>query len=569
MTSVIVKTGNLLKIPAKNVQISHDSSSKNARSESVVAADPDWPNNVVCASKRFRAATGEDPSVPAPQDYDFVIAPFWSRNGGISWQEAPPLQLEPEWQSLSDPALAWDRHGNVYLLVLAGGPGPDVPILGVAIYRSKDGGQTWSAPSQIHNSNGDDKGWMTADPTSGRPYAAWDDNSLDEWGTPISGEQFLSFTRAEGSLWTLKSKTELQWEGPGKSPSPAGEHVPGVSDSFSPTLTVSGGVLWIFWLAGTTIKYVTSSDHGVTFQGAYVAAEGITPLSASNIDEVDGWLEFPGTTFRVETFPTSCASGNVVIVAWTDARETNDEGQHVARIYHRRVVQGEGWIGDQSGEPLLADAAVPASAAHAFHPQLAAASDGTVGCGFYELGPKGEGGEKLIDVVLATPSLVTPPDWLGSLPPLSKRAVVTDSPWDPTVDAPWAHGDHNVTFIGDYFGVCAAGSGWDLVWTDTRTGVQELFFSRVAMETAMTPIPDSVLEILFGVTQDGPGVAVTPDGRVIHIEPDPGPAREALIASMIAELATQMSHGGARDAIETATKDVVAAVETATRGRID
>ncbi len=38
--------------------------------------------------------------------------------------------------------------------------------------------------------------------------------------------------------------------------------------------------------------------------------------------------------------------------------------------------------------------------------------------------------------------------------------TVTDEPWDPTLDAPWSHGDSSVTFIGDYFGLDAGANGF-------------------------------------------------------------------------------------------------------------
>ena len=62
-------------------------------------------------------------------------------------------------------------------------------------------------------------------------------------------------------------------------------------------------------------------------------------------------------------------------------------------------------------------------------------------------------------------------------------AIVTDRPWDPAIDAPNSHGDPAVTFIGEYFGCDADGRAFDVLWTDTRTGVQELFFSRVETES--------------------------------------------------------------------------------------
>ena len=541
MSIVSWKTGRVVKVPTSNVQITYDSSPKNARSECVVAVNPLNSNHVVCASKRFRAETPPDVTRPEPESYEFQIAPLWSEDGGFTWHEAE-LQRKSDWANTTDPALAWDTQGNVYLLVLPLGPAPALDFLGVAIYRSTDGGKTWGAPNHIHLGAGDDKGWMTTDASTGRVYAAWDDTQAGA---------FLGFARTVG----------LQWKGPGSPPGQAGGHVPNVIDSFSPTLSVTDdGTLWIFWIAGTTVKYVTSGDGGGNFTGPQPAAVGITPLSTLNIGGQDGWPEFPGTTFRVETFPTSCAVGNAVIVAWTDAREKHGD-QTVARIYYRRYVPGQGWVGDASGQTLLKGGALPDPAGHAFHPQLATASDGTIGCGFYELSLKGQGGKPLIDVVLATPRLGKPLLPLDPFPQpglLSQRTLVTDSPWDPAIDAPWAHGDKNVTFIGDYFGVCAAGLGWDLVWTDTRTGIQELFFSRVEIEVFVLDIPDAAVEILFGVTQDGGGIVITPGGHPVPIPPR-GPVREALIASMIGQLAKRMARGEPRAAIELVTKELIAA----------
>jgi hypothetical protein len=70
-------------------------------------------------------------------------------------------------------------------------------------------------------------------------------------------------------------------------------------------------------------------------------------------------------------------------------------------------------------------------------------------------------------------------------------AFVTDQPWDPTVDAPFSHGDPNVTFIGEYFGLDANKLGFFPFWTDTRTGVQEMFFSRLSINPADVYIRDA------------------------------------------------------------------------------
>jgi hypothetical protein len=65
----------------------------------------------------------------------------------------------------------------------------------------------------------------------------------------------------------------------------------------------------------------------------------------------------------------------------------------------------------------------------------------------------------------------------------SQLFTVTDQPWDPALDAPWAHGNPNLTFIGEYFGLDASDNGFYPLWTDTRTGIQELWMDIMPQKT--------------------------------------------------------------------------------------
>ena len=64
----------------------------------------------------------------------------------------------------------------------------------------------------------------------------------------------------------------------------------------------------------------------------------------------------------------------------------------------------------------------------------------------------------------------------------STRDTVTDRAWDPKVDAPWSHGDASTTFIGEYFGLDGSSNGFGVFWTDTRTGIQEMFYGSAMIE---------------------------------------------------------------------------------------
>ncbi|MBA3920153.1 MAG: exo-alpha-sialidase [Nostocaceae cyanobacterium] len=455
---------NVISGPRCNRRVTCDASPSNARSESAIAINPLDPYNIVASSKRFTN----------PATYAFSLAAYATFDGGQSWIEAPPLALQPGWAGTSDPAVAWDNFGNAYLVALPFGPGSSIPTLGIAVYRSADGGRTWEPPTLIHSSSGDDKQWAAGDinpasPFYGNVYAAWDD------GGGV-GDSKLAFART-----TDHSAT---WKGFG--PQPAGTALPGITDSGGPELSVAAdGTIYIVWVtASNQIKFIKSTNGGESFSAPVVAASGITTLSA--FPTTEGWSTFLGASFRILTLPTGCiGTGNNVIFAWADAREIVS-GQRRSRIYYRHSTDGGNtWQGPDSGQPLLTGVLAPPSSKHDFHPQLISTPTGEIGCAFYEYGPTG-GGEfpsNLIHVILAVSS--------DNGATFADRVFVTDQAWDPTVDAPTVHGTTTVTFIGDYFGLDASRLGFFPFWTDTRTGVQEMFISRLSVKPADIFIRDS------------------------------------------------------------------------------
>ena len=102
--------------PGDNIQVT-SGTPKQARSESIIAANPRDRNNLIAASKKFSN----------PETYRFTIGVRVSFDGGESWQDAT-LPTLPEWgdmvgigsndasAGMTDPAVAFDDFGNAFMV---------------------------------------------------------------------------------------------------------------------------------------------------------------------------------------------------------------------------------------------------------------------------------------------------------------------------------------------------------------------------------------------------------------------------------------------------------------------
>jgi len=416
------------------------------RSESVVVANPRNPHHLICTSKKFTE----------PGRYHGTISTSFSLDGGKTWKESQPA-LESGWDGMTDPDLAFDAAGNAYLIVEPlSYPAGEYNTIGIYVYKSTDGGATWRKPAMLHHDSHDDKMWIEADtsavsPFFGRVYAVWAAN------TPLRFARSLD--------------RGVTWDGVGGSSS--GSDV-GVSSCYAPALAIGddGTIHVTFHLQGSSeIRYTRSTDGGDTFSPPVAVVTGIVDLFAA-LPKPFYYPQFPGGTFRVLTVVTSCvAANNRLVIAWADFRDG------VSRIFHRVGSSGgTTWLGPPNGQPLLPT--VGDRTQQHFHPQLAQTSDSALGCAFYEFGPKTDRAA-LIDVRLALSC--DDGDTFGA------TRTVNSLPWDPKIDAPLVYGMIDVTFIGEYFGCAGAGQSFATVWTDTRTGQQELFYDNVVIRGATIP----------------------------------------------------------------------------------
>lgn len=446
--------------PRCNRQVTCDSNTANDRSESSLAINPTDHYNLIGSSKIFI-----DPSA-----YRFSLAAYASWDGGQTWTDSGPMPLPATVSSqqvdgISDPTVTFDDQGTAYLLGLAFANAPtphtQATLLGMVVYTSADKGRTWSVPTIVHQGIGDDKQIIAGDtnPSSayiGHVYATWDGTAPGNNSGVI-----MARTTDHGASWKGLTVAGVD--------QPTGSLI--IPNALYSTIAIdSRGHVHVSAIGRTAqgqnaVLSVVSTDGGNSFGPVTSVAAPIVPING-----------VPGNLFRSETIPTSCITGgDRVVVAWPDARNGSDQVFSV-------LSQPDGiWPNNPSlGSLLTASQPSPAGQSDIM-PQLAATPDGTVGCAVYEYGPKTAGGPPLIDVHLLVST--------NQAASFDDRVTVTDRPWDPSVDLPTDSSGRG--FIGDYFGLAAGDLGFFPFWTDTRTGVQEIFTSRLAVNPTDMLLRDS------------------------------------------------------------------------------
>ena len=207
---------------------------------------------------------------------------------------------------------------------------PTWNTIGIAIYKSTDGGQTWSAPKLSTQSAGDDKQWAAGD---ANPAARSTATCTPSGTTP----RHRSLRAHEGSRRDLDRRGQRRRAG-------TASHRDG---SLFPEINVAAdGTIYVVSIAGSEISCRLHRRRR-QFSASRIPATGITTLGRRCLSA--GRLSrLPGGNFRVLTDPTACAFGSTVIVAWADFREG------VSRIYYAHSTdRGTTWTTGASGQPLL------------------------------------------------------------------------------------------------------------------------------------------------------------------------------------------------------------------------
>jgi hypothetical protein len=383
-----------------------------------------------------------------------------SEDGGRTWSDGL-LGFGPnEYREQSDPWLAVDRRGNVYLGALFY-RNPIADGSGIFVARSSDGGRTFAAPVAVAESRGgnqEDKDAIAVDDTGGlgdgRLYVAWahlEDSNQD--GAPDRSHVRLSCSRDQGATF-----------GPAVTVSD-GERNHGPVPLVRPDGSLA--IVWVMDIrAGATrILADLSEDGGSTFGTDVVVAEVIAPGIYS---QDSGFRELrPG--LRVTPLPAAAVDRSdgpfrgSLYVAWTDGR-TEDADILLARSRDGR----------RFTPPVRVNGDAPRNGRDQFFPSVAVDGSGRVHVTFLD---RRDDPENLRAHLYHAVSLDG-----GESFRVEER--VTSVPSDPRTD-------FNGRLLGDYNGIGAVGERVLAAWCDTARGNQDIRAALLGVAGPAALLPEA------------------------------------------------------------------------------
>jgi hypothetical protein len=417
----------VLAAGAANVQVSRDQYREHVGPS--LAANPSLPQQLL-------AACQGSPFTP-----EFVLT-YLSPDGGANWHQGGRPPQPAAGPAGDDVTVAFGGNGRGYVCAARSGHGsglsPANPDANRAVYlwRTGDGGQSFSVPVTLTAGSYSDHPWVAAGQgKEGR-------NVYVAWGAGAS-HTAVDLTRSADGGQSFETPRTILREARTPSLVSAGPQVAAGPDGlvcvvcdWTTRQDASGDMV------GQVVA-VCSADAGDSFGapvhlGAETAAialpGGVRPNSGPTvaISPLDGSLY---VAFPVRR-PGS-AHSDIVVTASRD--------------------HGRSW-----SRPV---AATPRDGTTYFQPNLAADETGRVAISAFALA------NGRIDEVL----LVSTRRELRFAPPLR----VTRTPFNPLDAATASRGKYGIWWLGDWQGIASSAGAFHLMWNDTRTGQLDLFAATV------------------------------------------------------------------------------------------
>lgn len=332
----------------------------------------------------------------------------------------------------------------------AAGQGIDTSIV---VYRSTDNGNTFSAPIIVNQGNG------TAE-INDKNYSAIDNSS----NSPFQGRAYLSYTQFTNNfantqiLFHTSTDGGLTWS----APFPITGVISGNTFVHGSNITVGpNGEVYVAWIErekfpvgnAAFFRVRRSNDGGVTF-GPIITVSPFTALPFNLISNVPNWqFRTPTFAFLASDISNSHLAGRVYAV-WHDYSSGN------AHILSSHSDDGVKW-----STPVRVDRKSPENTQNFWPFPVVTLSTGKVKIIYYT--NRVSGADEL-DVFVSESSNG------GKSFRVNKR--ITDQSFNPNTGEFADPVTGNTTFFGDYIGAAILPSdGLISVWTDTRTGNQDIF----------------------------------------------------------------------------------------------
>ena len=424
--------------------------------------------------------------------FDFAPGVARSVDGGITWAAPaggpvvpnPPgfiwgNRTLPTHLAAGDSAVAWGLGNTVYVSTLGyhnneNPPNGDCATGGLYVYRSDDAGDTWTLPANgpaIANTQTifRDKEYIAADanplsPFAGNVYMAWDDDVYS--GCPqFFGQNFVTRTVS----LSVSTDGAATWSVPITLAS-------GCLVAPVPVVAANGDVyvVWYDCNAGVRMLVRKSSNGGFSFGPTVAAAAGLTPPPNPLI----------GSSFRViAAFPsiaTDPTNADNVYVTWS----SNNGPSQTDVFVSRSLNAGTSW-----GLPVRVNDDALGNPRDQFFPWMAVGADGTIRVmwGDDRLDLVNPGG-KDYDIFMAEST-----DQGASFGPNFRVSTASSNP-----DFDGFGG----TFIGDYFGLCAAGAP---VWDDMRELEHQIYGAPAVLRV---PSPYATIQAAINASFSGQAVVL-------------------------------------------------------------